>query len=107
MQQHGQFSSTSPSLKLHWEIISPSSPSGPHSWQYNRGLFYPGPFADLGYVSFCPNVPVASEDSPTVTLNYIAEYLQPDGSRSAEGPVCSHCTEKERPPYLEKKVWTE
>lgn len=39
-----------------------------------------------------PNVPVANEDSPTVTLNYRAEYLQPDGWRSAEGPACSAFT---------------
>lgn len=32
-----------------------------------------------GVTCHSPNVPVANEDSPTVTLNYRAEYLQPDG----------------------------
>ncbi|KAI9546793.1 hypothetical protein NQZ68_022738 [Dissostichus eleginoides] len=71
--------------------LPPPQPPTAASMPGSLGLFYPGPCADLGYVSFCPNVPVVSEDSPTVTLNYIAEYLQPDGSRSAEGPVCSRC----------------
>ena len=44
----------------------------------------PAPAYRLGLRS--PNVPAASEDNPTVTLNYSAEYLQVG---SAEGPACS------------------
>lgn len=52
----------------------------------------------IGVTCRCPNVPVASEDDPTVTLNYRAEYLQPGGWRSAEGPVCPYfaATEEKR-----------
>lgn len=53
--------------------------------------------AQIGVTCCCPNVPVASEDDPTVTLNYRAEYQQPDGWRSAEGPACLEFTATE--PY--------
>lgn len=51
--------------------------------------------AQIGVTCRCPNVPVASGDDPTVTLNYRAEYLQQDGRRSAEGSVCSDFTATE------------
>ena len=69
--------STSSSLKLQRGMIFPLSPNGPHNYNIAGASSTLAP-AQIGVTCRSPNVPVASEDNPTVTLNYRAEYLQPD-----------------------------
>lgn len=44
------------SLKFYWGTTFSFNPSGPYGWQYSRGLSWPSPCADWGYMpaSECP-----------------------------------------------------